>query len=293
LYTLYQTAKKEGKRSLDVAISVGVHPAVLLAAASPAPFDVNEFDVANALLKGELKLTKCENIDVNVPANSEIVFEGRILLDKEAPEGPFVDVTGTYDIVRLQPVVELVGVMRRKNHVYQALLPAGLEHKLFMGLARKVKIWETVRKVVPTVRSVKLTEGSGGWLHALISIRKETENDGKNVISAAFSAHPSLKHVFVVDEDIDVDNLIEVEWALATRFQGDEDLVILKNVKGSTLDPSANQETGLTTKVGFDLTRPLSKPPEKFKKAVIPENSNVKRILNQILNTKDGTLKLE
>ncbi len=250
-------------------------------------------DSANALLKGELKLTKCENIDVNVPANSEIVFEGRILLDKEAPEGPFVDVTGTYDIVRLQPVVELVGVMRRKNHVYQALLPAGLEHKLFMGLARKVKIWETVRKVVPTVRSVKLTEGSGGWLHALISIRKETENDGKNVISAAFSAHPSLKHVFVVDEDIDVDNLIEVEWALATRFQGDEDLVILKNVKGSTLDPSANQETGLTTKVGFDLTRPLSKPPEKFKKAVIPENSNVKRILNQILNTKDGTLKLE
>jgi len=275
-------AQSSGSQTLDVAISLGVHPAVMLAAATPAPFGVSEFDIANTMLRGELKLVKCENVDVHAPANAEIVFEGKILLDREVPEGPLADIIGTYDTARLQPVVELIRVMHRKNCMYQALLPSGSEHKILMGLAREAKIWETVRNMIPTVKSVKLTDGGCGWLHAAISIKKQLEGDGKNAVLAAFTAHPSLKHVFVVDEDIDIDNPSEIEWALATRFQGDEDLIVIENARGSTLDPSGDQKTGLTTKIGFDATRPLSKPIEHFEKVCIPESLNVKHILSRI-----------
>ncbi|MCX8176021.1 MAG: UbiD family decarboxylase, partial [Candidatus Bathyarchaeota archaeon] len=219
LYKLCQIAKDKGKNSLDVAISIGNHPAVLLAASSPAPFGISEFEVANRMLNGELKLIECENVNARAPVNSEIIFEARILLDKMVNEGPFVDITGTYDVVRLQPLVEVVNVLRRSNCIYQALIPAGYEHKLLMGLAREAKIWETVKNVVPTVKAVRLTDGGCGWLHVVISLKKQVEGDGKNAILAAFSAHPSVKHVIVVDEDIDVDNPLMVEWALATRFQ--------------------------------------------------------------------------
>ena len=282
LYKLCQIAKDKGKNTLDIAISIGNHPAILLAASSPAPFGVSEFDVANRMLNGELKLIECENVNARAPANSEIIFEARILLNKLVEEGPFVDITGTYDAVRLQPLVEVVNVLRRSDCIYQALIPAGFEHKLLMGLAREAKIWEAVRNVVPTVKAVRLTDGGCGWLHVVISLRKQIEGDSKNAILAAFSAHPSVKHVIVVDEDIDVDNLSMVEWALATRFQADEDLIIIKNVRGSSLDPSAEQETGLTCKAGFDATIPLNKPKEKFEKAKIPENQKVKDILSKL-----------
>ncbi len=282
LYKLCEMAKEEGKKTLEIAISIGVHPAVLLAAASPAPFGLSEYWVANAILNGKLRLTRCENVDLNVPADAEIVFEGEIVLDENVQEGPFADLTQTYDAVRLQPVVRLLSVMRRKDCIYQALLPAGSEHKIFMGLFREAKIWESVKEVVPTVKAVKLTDGGCGWLHAFISIKKQLEGDGKNTILAAFTGHPSLKHVVVVDEDINIENLTEVEWALATRFQGDKDLVVVRGVRGSTLDPSANQETGATTKVGFDATKPLSKPPEKFEKVNIPKNDKVKKLLRRL-----------
>jgi len=117
---------------------------------------------------------------------------------------------------------------------------------------------------------VNLTAGGSGWLHAVISVQKQTEGDGKNVLMAAFGAHPSLKHAVVVDSDIDVTNSVEVEWAIATRFQADRGLVMIPNARGSTLDPSGDQEGGLTTKVGVDATHTLFKPEEKFAKARIP-----------------------
>jgi len=269
LYQMWKTAK-EKKESLDVAIAVGTHPAVMLAAASPVPFGVNEFGVANAFLSNKMTLVKCENVNAYAPAEAEIVLEGRILTDKEVTEGPLVDITGTYDIRRQQPVVELVSMMHRRDYMYQALLPSGAEHKLLMGLPHETMIWEAVSKVVPTVKAVNLSAGGCGWLHAIVSIDKLTDGDAKNALMAVFSAHPSLKHAVVVDTDIDVYDLEMVEWAIATRFQASEDLLVIPQARGSTLDPSADQETGLTAKVGVDATRPLSKPREKFDKAFVP-----------------------
>jgi 2,5-furandicarboxylate decarboxylase 1 len=281
LFKLWEMAKKE-KKDMEIAIALGLNPAVSLAAASPLPFGVSEFHVANMLLKNRLRLTKCENVDAYAPADAEMVLEGIMLVEKEILEGPLTDVTGTYDIRRSQPVIELLGIMHRKDSIYQALLPSGAEHKLLMGLPRETKIWEAVAKVVPVVKAVNLSSGGCGWLHAIISIEKQTDGDGKNALMATFAAHPSLKHAVVVDTDINVFNSEEVEWAIATRFQADRDLIIIPNARGSTLDPSADQETGLTTKLGVDATRPLSKPREKFERAEIPINERIGKIIRKL-----------
>jgi len=274
LYKMWKTAK-EKKESLDVAITIGTHPAVMLAAASPVPFGVSEFGVANAFLSNKMPLIKCETVNAYAPAEAEIVLEGKILTERDVVEGPLVDITGTYDIQRKQPVIELVSMMHRRDPIYQALLPSGAEHKLLMGLPHETMIWEAVSKVVPTIKAVNLSSGGCGWLHAIVSIEKLVDGDAKNALVATFSAHPSLKHAVVVDTDINVYNSEMVEWAIATRFQASEDLLVIPQARGSTLDPSADQETGLTTKVGVDATRPLTKPKEKFELATIPTSKKV------------------
>jgi 2,5-furandicarboxylate decarboxylase 1 len=274
LFQLWETAKEAGE-DLPVAISIGLHPAVSVAASSSVPFGVSEFGIANALLGGELQLVKGEMVDAYGPADAEMILEGVVSVKEEVVEGPFGDITGTYDIPRKQPVIEVLNVMHRKDYIYQALLPAGTEHRLLMGLPRETMIWEAVSKDVPKVKAVNLSVGGCAWLHAILSIEKDTEEDGKNVLKAAFTAHPSLKHAVVVDADIDVFNLEEVEWAIATRFQASDDMIIIPNVQGSSLDPSADQETGLTTKLGVDATRPLAIPRENFEKAIIPTSTRI------------------
>jgi len=281
LFNLWQTSKNGGK-DLDVAISIGVHPAVMLAASSPVPFGVNEFEIANTLMSNSLRLVECENVDACAPADAELVLEGKISATKEVEEGPFVDITGTYDIQRRQPVIEVLGVMHQKSYVYQALLPSGAEHRLLMGLPHEVLICDAVSKVVPKVYAVNLSAGGSGWLHAIISIEKQLDGDAKNALLAAFAAHPSLKHAVVVDSDINIFDASDAEWAIATRFQASEDLIIINNVRGSTLDSSADQQTGLTTKMGVDATKPFNKPMEKFERAKIPVSKNIETLVRRL-----------
>jgi UbiD family decarboxylase len=127
-----------------------------------------------------------------------------------------------------------------------------------------------VKSVVPTTKQVVLTDGGCNWLHAVISIRKRLEGEAKNAILAAFAAHPSLKLAIVVDDDIDVNDPKQVEYAIATRFQADKGLIIISNAKGSSLDPSSDQEHLLTAKLGIDATASLLKSRERFEIAKIP-----------------------
>ncbi|MGQ4833351.1 MAG: UbiD family decarboxylase [Candidatus Asgardarchaeia archaeon] len=283
LYTIFKKNKNKGK-STPVSIVIGVHPAVLISAAYPLKYGMDETWMANALLHDKLKVYKSPINELLVPSHAEILIEGEISHIEEVNEGPFVDITGTHDKIRRQPVVNVKKVYYREDPYYHALLPAGEEHKILMGLPREVKIWSFVRQVVPDVKDVALTSGGCGWLHAVISIKKHTEGDPKNVIMAAFSAHPSLKHCIVVDEDIDVRNPVDVEWAIATRFQGNEDLVVIKNARGSSLDPSADQENLLTTKIGIDATIPLTKEKKDFERASVPREieERIKRLVHQM-----------
>ena len=281
LYRLCQMAREKGVKNLDISISIGLHPSVLLAASAPAPFGVNEFDIANELMGGTLSLVKCKNVDAYAPSDAELVLEGRILLNEEVLEGPFPDITSTYDIQRKQPLVEIIGVMRRENYIYQSLLPSGSEHQLLMGMPQEIRIWEYSKNIIPTVKAINMTSGGCGWLHCVISVDKFRDGDGKNVLLSVFAANPSIKHVVVVDSDIDVYNMREVEWAIATRFRGDKGLLIVQNTRVSSLDPTADQDLELGCKVGIDATMPFSKPKDKFEAAKIPHSEIVDKILRK------------
>jgi 2,5-furandicarboxylate decarboxylase 1 len=249
----------KSRSDVDVAICIGNSLPVLVAAATSPPPDVDELGIANAL--SPTPLVKCLTVDLEVPADTEIVLEGRITQDT-APEGPFLDLTGTMDIARPGHIVEVTCITHRPDAIYQALLPGGLEHKLLMGLPREPTIYTEVSKVC-RCSNVVLTPGGGTWLHAVVQIEKRDSDDGKRAIEAAFRGHPSLKHVVVVDDDIDVYDPHDVEWAIATRFQAHRDLVLLENQPGSSLDPSATHVPGektRTTKMGLDATIPWHKP---------------------------------
>ena len=250
---------------LEVAICIGNSIPVLLAASLGPPSGVDELSIANAL--DETPLVKCVTKDLEVPADSEIVLEGRITKEL-GPEGPFVDLTETRDFERQEPVVVIDAITMRKDAMYQALLPGRLEHKTLMGMPKEPTIYNEVAKVADC-RNAYVTIGGGSWLHAVVQIGKKSEEDGKKAIEAAFRGHKSLKHVWVVDEDVDIYDPLAVEWAVATRFQAGEDLVVMEKQPGSSLDPSGVHEPGkktLTDKMGIDATKRMDIDPKKYEK---------------------------
>jgi UbiD family decarboxylase len=259
------TVLKKTSGELDIAICIGNSVPVLLAAATTLPHGVDELGMANALEK--TKLVKCKTIDLEVPAESEFILEGKII-NKKVSEGPFLDITETYDRIREQPVIEIKKITHRKNAFFHALIAGKGEHKLLMGMPKEPTIFNEVNKVCKC-KNVLITPGGTSWLHAIVQIEKQNEDDGKKAIEAAFKGHGSLKHCIVVDDDIDIYDANEVEWAIATRFQADKNSIVLKNQPGSSLDPSAHQEPGkkaLTAKAGIDATIPFDKKDKSFKK---------------------------
>lgn len=253
---------------VEVAVCVGTAPNVLLAAATSVERGIDELEIANAL--EPLKVVKARTVDLWVPADAEFVIEGKVSLSRTHAEGPFVDLTETYDVVRDEPVLTVQAITHRRDAIWQALLPGGLEHKLLMGMPREPTIFRKVNEVVRCV-DVHINPGGCSWLHAIVKIRKQDEDDGKKAILAAFDGHKSCKHVYVVDEDIDIYNPLEVEWAMATRFQADRDLVMLGREPGSSLDPSSEPGSHLTAKVGFDLTKQLHTHGKSFNRALFPD----------------------
>jgi UbiD family decarboxylase len=255
--------KVEG--DLPVAICIGVSLATHLAASMSPPPGVDELSIANSL--APTHLVKCLTNDLEVPADAEIVLEGR-LTKRLVSEGPFMDLTETLDIIRQQPVIEIDLISHRKDPIYHALLPGSLEHKLLMGMPREPTIFDEVNRVAKCTGAV-ITPGGASWLHAVVQIEKHGPEDGIKAIAAAFKGHASLKHVWIVDTDIDIHDPQQVEWAQATRFQADRDLIIYENQPGSSLDPSGFHEPGQksrTAKMGLDCTVPWGAEYDKFKK---------------------------
>jgi UbiD family decarboxylase len=248
LFKMHREALERGEY-LKVGIAIGVEPLILFAAATRVPPG-----------KEPVELFKLDN-GIAIP-HAEIAFEG-FIGEETAKEGPFLDITGTYDEVRNEPVITLTKMYHRNDPIYHAILPSGREHRLLMGMPYEPLIFRAVERVA-RVKNVFLTEGGCCYLHAVVQIRKEKEGEAKNSIIAAFAAHPSLKHVIVVDDDIDLFNPNEVEYAVATRVRWNEDMVLIAGVKGSSLDPSS--QNGLTTKIGIDATKELGEAAKKYER---------------------------
>jgi 2,5-furandicarboxylate decarboxylase 1 len=273
LHKCFTYARDRGE-DLKIAIGIGVHPAVNIAAAYQAAYGVDEMQIANSLLDGKLILSKTSYSQLYVPTHTEIVLEGRILNDKTHEEW-MVEMLRTYDFKRKQPVFELERIMLRNDAIYHDILPGYAEHRLLMGLPVEAKMYDYIKNVVPTTQSVHLTEGGSNWLSAVIQIKKRLEGEPKNALLAAFTAHPSLKMAIVVDDDINPTDPIAVEYAVATRCQADRDFIIIANAKGSSLDPSSDQDNLLTTKVGIDASATILKAKERFEIAKIPGEEKV------------------
>ena len=259
------SALKKSGGELEVAFCLGNSTAVLLSAATTLPTGIDELGMANALEKTEL--VKCKTVDVEVPADCEIVLEGKITKEK-ATEGPFLDLTGIVDKARQQPIVEIKCLTYRRKPIYQTILAGRNEHKLLMGMPKEPTIFNEVNKVC-RCNDVYITPGGCSWLHAVVQIKKQNPDDGKRAITAAFEGHKSLKHCVIVDEDINIYDPSDVEWAISTRFQADKNTIILSDQPGSSLDPSGNLTEGkkaTTSKAGIDATAPLTTTGKGFTK---------------------------
>ncbi|MDP6212990.1 MAG: UbiD family decarboxylase [Candidatus Thalassarchaeaceae archaeon] len=253
LRTMVNNAQERGEE-VPIAVVNGPDPVVLLAAAMSFDEPLDELMVAAALHErlygSKLEVVELSN-GVTVPATSEYAMEARITTST-AEEGPYVDITGTVDDIRLEPVIEYDRIHHRNDPIFHALIPAGVEHMTLMGMPRAPTIKTAVSQVV-NCTDVFLTDGGSGWLSSVVQIIPEERGDGMKAIKAALEGHKSMKQVIVVDKDIDVTNSSRVEWALMTRWQPDKDTLILSNQKGSSLDPSRSSD-GTTSKIGMDAT---------------------------------------
>ncbi len=256
LYRIYRENLLKGVET-PVAVMIGASPTTLLSASVSLPYGVFELSLHKSLTGEAIKLAFTPRYGLPVDVTSSVVLEGR-LTEELVDEGPFVDLLNLYDRRRKQPLLKVDSIYVNKAYepYFHVLLPGGIEHQILMGFPREALMWDYLRRSVPKVVKVRLTPGGGGWLHAIVAIEKNSDGDAKTAIMAAFAAHPSLKHVIIVDPDIDVDDPRDVEWAIATRFRADRDLIVIHNARGSTLDPLASD--GIVSKVGIDATAPVS-----------------------------------
>ncbi len=257
------TAWRKSPEGLPIAVCIGLPPHVLLAAATSPALDVDEAAIAHAL--APTPLVRALTVPLEIPAEAELVLEG-ILTHELDSEGPFPDLTGTLDGVRQQPVFRVTAVTHRRDPIFHALLPAGLEHRNLMGMPREPTIFAAVNQVVKCT-GVTITPGGCSWLHAVVQIEKQGPDDARRAIKAAFRGHSSLKHVVVVDTDVDIYRPQDVEWAIATRFQAGRGLYIFPEQPSSSLDPSARQipgEKSRSDKLGVDATIPWDAEKEGY-----------------------------
>jgi len=259
----------EKNGELEVAFCIGNTPNVLIAGATSVEIGFDELKIANAL--EPLNLVKAHSVDLLIPAEAEFILEGKVILEEKHAEGPFVDLTETYDVIREEPVFEVKKITHRKDAIWQALLPGALEHKILMGMPREPTIFNKVNETGVKCLDVNISPGGSSWLHAIVQIDKKFEDDGRKALEGTFAGHTSCKHAFIVDKDINIYNPLAVEWAMATRFQGDIRMVVKDKEPGSSLDPSAEPGTKLTTKIGFDLTKPLVVKGKSFEIADFPK----------------------
>lgn len=265
-------AEAEGE-DLPVAIVIGASPACLLASQAIVPIDFDELGIAGALCGTPLEVVRCKGSKLLVPARSEVVIEGRLKANRRAPEGPFGEFPQYYGERDDRHVIEIDRVTAREKPLFHTIVGGGLEHLLLGGIPREATILAAMRRSHPGVVDVHLSRGGVCRYHLYAKLRRREAGEAKNVILAALAAHYDIKHVVVVDEDVDIHDPTEVEWAVATRFQADRDLVLIPGSQGSKLDPST--DNGLGCKTGFDATVPASAPEFRFRRIRVPGEDEI------------------
>lgn len=261
-YLIYQKHCQRNQ-PMEVAITVGHHPCLYLGAVSFVPFGVDEYDVVGGLLGRPLRLVQAETVELQVPADGEIVIEGHILPDEREPEGPIGEYSGTYGAQpHGAPVVHVTAVTMRRNPIWIDVFAGHPDHQLLGGTPRLASIFRMARMACPTVRDVYMPTAGCCRFLCFVSIKKRMEGEPKNVACAAFAVDPFIRYVVVVDEDVDIFDDSQVLRAIAMRTRPDGYFVIPR-AKGHPTDPIA-EDGYLMTKVGIDATRPMEGYPKEI-----------------------------
>ena len=252
---------QEKKRPTPVAIVVSHHPAFYLGALNVSPFGVDDYSRIGAIMGEPLRLTASETWgdDFLIPADAEVVIEGHVLPDVAEVEAPFGEFTGYYGPQRVRPVIEVTAITHKRNAVFQHIFVGHRDNWVLGGLPKEGSLFNLIRGIVPTVQAVHFPISGCCRFNCYISIDKKIDGETKQAALAALAGCDFVKHVVVVDKDIDVYNEEQVIWAMATRVQADQDIDIIKNAKGNTLDPSQTDDI-MTAKMIIDATVPVQKP---------------------------------
>jgi UbiD family decarboxylase len=252
LYRLAEKASALG-RPLQIAVAIGNHAAVLLASQMYLEFGADELAIAGALLREPLRLVRCQTVDLEVPAEAEIVIEGTLRPDELIEEGPVSEFPGFYVSYGPGLAVDVSRMTMRADAIFQTILPGfAAEHCLLGALAIETVVSRALQRVIPAVRRVHVTEGGMGRLHAIIGMHRPRPGEGKRAVLLAMGEVNLLKLVIVVEDDIDPEDWAQVEWSLAARFRGNEDLIVLPGVKADRCDPL--HADGMVTKIGMIAT---------------------------------------
>jgi 2,5-furandicarboxylate decarboxylase 1 len=264
----YAERALQSKKPLPISIAIGVHPYEMVASTFKASLGTNELAYAGGLRGGPLALAPGETIPVPCIADAEIVLEGEIIPEGwTQPEGPFCEFNRLMGGVHYNPRVKVKAMMHRRDPVYYALhMP--WENIWMSAPIYEAAAWRVLREAGVTATAVNVTPGGCCHWHIIAAIEKQP-GDGKNAITALLSI-ADIKHVIITDDDIDIFDPVEVEWAIATRVQADRDAVIISNARSKPLDPSLPPTDGIptTAKMGIDATIPENVPRERYKRIV-------------------------
>lgn len=269
----YYTMAEQVGEGLEIALVIGVHPACLLASQAIAAVDEDEMEIAGALLGHPVAMVKCRTNQVRVPAHAEIVIEGRILPKVREAEGPFGEFPQYYGPRANREVIQVDAITHRKDAIFHTIVGGGAEHLVLGEIPREATLLEHLQRSFSSVRDVRLTWGGTCRYHLVVKIDKTSNGEPKNIIMGAFGGHYDVKQVIVVDMDVDIDKPHEIEWAVATRFQADRDLLVVSGAQGSKLDPSSNG--GISAKMGLDATKPIESEPMTFKRIHVKGQEDV------------------
>jgi 2,5-furandicarboxylate decarboxylase 1 len=260
LYEYHRRAEQKGQ-SLPAAVALGTHPLHYMGSMVYAyPPQVRKFEIIGGLFGEPYRLARCGVADLEVPAGAEIIIEGEILANVHEPEGPFSEFTGYASYRSTQNVFVAHRIrMRRDAMLHSVTSGMSRDHILVSCITREGEILNALKRNLPNVRAVHVPHTTCGAFMAFISMKKIAEGEPQMAIMATLGTELYTKYVIVVDDDVDIFNMNDVMWAIATRVRAEKDIIFIPGAKGAILDPSSDPQTFTLTKMGIDATRPAGR----------------------------------
>lgn len=257
MYEFHRRAAARGE-NLPAAVTLGIHPLHYMGSMTyHYPPHVRKFEIIGGLFGEPYRLARCGTANLEVPAGAEIVIEGELLADEHEPEGPFGEFTGYASHRSTQNVFIAKRISMRRDAMFHSIVSGmSSDHILISCITREGEILNALRRNLPNVKAVHVPHTTCGAFMVFVSMKKTADGEPQMAMMATLGTELYAKHVIVVDDDVDIFDMNDVMWAIATRVQAEKDILLIPRAKGAIIDPTSDPETFTVTKMGIDATRP-------------------------------------